>query len=339
MKPRYIPFAILASISLILIVLDSSCRSGSKSELKTAASPAAQPSPTPKPEPLIAYLNEGNLWVVKSDGSQKRVLAQSPEGEVIGDFIWSVDGTRIYFSIGLQLFEVVVESGNVANAGGLKTPIGVTLDRLELGRDGKTIVVHTIDADSAPRIFSLITDSNSSRELTVDEYAALVAFRTPVIRNIGDISVSPDGNRILFKSAVGTGEELFVAQSENGSRIQITNLSDLNGFEDSVQSEGGRRMLEAAWSRDGRYVIFTPMQSCSDSGLCYGHLFLTSAWGGVQLQLSSEMMIGVSQEWNSAGNLFVFDDGSKVVLTDTKGSQKTLTEGNHPKWQPVLDHE
>ncbi len=311
------------------------------------AATSPSPTPTPKPEAYIAYLYEGDLWVIQRNGANQRVVAAAPEGETIQDFVWAPDGSRIYFSIGLQIFEVILQTGNVASAGGLTASPGVSIDRLEMGRDGRTIVVQALDAYESPRLFAVAIGGNDSRELTVDEYGAIIGHRPPVIRNIGEMSVSPDGRRVLFKDIVETGEELFIADTETGARMKVSNLYDLSGFEESVESEGGRRLIEAAWSPDGRCVIFNPMQSCSETGLCYGRLFLVDAWQGAQLQLSVEMMVNLPGEWAGAwavepagervrdNKLLVYDDGSKIVVADTKGNPKALAEGHHPKWQPM----
>lgn len=299
------------------------------------AAPTPSVSPTPKPKPLIGYLDEGNLWTIQSDGMNKHLLAMAPEGVVIQDFVWSLDGSRIYFAIGLQFFEVVVQTGNVANAGELTGVPGIAVDRLEMGCDGKNIIVHAMDADTSVRILAFTIGQRGSRELTIDQYNAMALPRSTVVRSVAELSVSPDGKRVLFKGIVESGEELFVADLETGARMQVTDLYELSGFEDSVGTEGGRRVIEAAWSPDGRYIIFNPMQSCSETGLCYGRLFLVEAGGGVQLQLSIDMMVNVPNEWTSDGRMLVYDDGSKIVVTDTHGSPKALNEGNHPKWQPT----
>lgn len=283
----------------------------------------------------VGYLYEGDLWVIQSDGMGQRVVAAAPEGETIQDFVWAVDGGRLYFSIGLQLFEVVLQTGNVASAGELTAPPGVTVDHLEMGGDGKTIIIHALDADASARLFALVAGESGSREMTIDEYSAAIKQRPPVIRSVGEMSVSPDGQRVLFKDTIGTGEELFVADAETGARVKVTNLYDLSGFEESVETEGGRRVIEATWSPDGRYIIFNPMQSCSETGLCYGRLFLVDAWGGAQLQLSIEMMINVPNEWTPDNKLLVYDDGNRIVIADTNGNPKALAEGHHPKWQPL----
>src|SRR5262245_12028195 len=305
-------------------------------KIARSAAPAASPSPTPtpKPKPYIAYLYEGDLWAIRSDGTDQRVMAAAPEGETIQDFVWASDGSRLYFSIGLQIFEVILRNGNVASAGRLVSRPGISIDRLEMGRDDKTILVHGVDTDASARKFAVMIGGSDSREMTVDEYGSATKQRPAVIRGLGEMSVSPDGLRVVFKDVDGDGEELFIADVETGARIKVTNLYELSGFEESVETEGGRRLIEATWSPDGRFIIFNPMQSCSETGLCYGRLFLVDAWGGSQLQLSTEMMISLPVEWASDGELLVYDDGSKIVVADTNGNLRMLAGGNQPKWQP-----
>jgi Tol biopolymer transport system component len=307
------------------------------SHIARSASPPASPqaSPTPKPKPYIAYLREGDLWVIQSDGTNQRLVAAAPEGEAIQDFVWDPGGDRLYFSAGGRLIEVVLENGNLASAGELGAAQAGVIDNLEIARDGKTIIVRTLDANAAARLFALKIGEREARELTVDEYSSMIEPRPPIVRAIGEVSVSPDGRLMLFKEVAGTGEELFVADAETGARLKVTNLYELSGFEESVEVEGGRRVIGATWSPDSRYIIFNPMQSCSESGLCYGRLVLVEAWGGAQRQLSSEMMIDLPSEWSNDNNLLVYDDGSKIVVAGPDGNLKTLADGHHPRWRPA----
>lgn len=311
----------------------AACNSKPVAPTQAAASPA--PTPTPKPKPFVAYLKDGDLWAVRIDGTDEKVLAVAAEGQTIQDFVWAMDGSRVYYAAGLKFFEVVVATGNVASAGELTAPPGVTIDRIEMGVDGKTFVVTAVDADTMTRFYALTIGQQEARELAIDQFNALIPLRSPVIKTVGETSVSPDGNWLLFKDIVGAGEELFIASVETGARIQVTNLYQLGGFEESVATEGGRRLIEAAWSSDGRYIVFNPMQYCSEIGFCSGRLFLVEAFGGPQLQLSIDMTVSVPNGWTSDGNFLVYDDGSQVVVADTQGFPKALTEGHHPKWQPI----
>src|SRR5215471_14342913 len=122
-----------------------------------SAPPAASPpaGPTPKPKPYIAYLREGDLWVIQSDGTNQRLATAAPEGEAIQDFVWDAGGDRLYFSTGERLFEVILQTGNLASAGELTIPQGAAVDSLEMGRDGRTIIVRTLDANASARLFAL----------------------------------------------------------------------------------------------------------------------------------------------------------------------------------------
>ncbi|HEY6403557.1 MAG TPA: hypothetical protein VI479_19195 [Blastocatellia bacterium] len=272
--------------------------------------------------------------MIQSDWTNQRFVTAGPEGEAIQDFVWSLDGGRLYCSTGLRLFEVILQTGNLASAGELIVPPGVAIDSLEMARDGKTIIVRTLDANGPARLFAVMIGERGSRELTVDEYNSMIEPRPPIVRDMGALSVSPDGRLVLFKEVVGTGEELFVADVETGARVKVTSLYELSGFEQSVETEGGRKVIAATWSPDSRHIIFNPMQSCSDSGLCYGRLILVDAWGGAQRQLSSEMMVDLPTEWMAENYSLLYDDGARIVVADSYGELRTLAEGHHPKRRP-----
>jgi Tol biopolymer transport system component len=324
------------TLSACLLALSVwACSSWPHAARSAAPSASPQASPTPKPNPYIAYLREGDLWVIQSDGTNQRLVTAAPEGEAIEDFVWDADGERLYFSTGGRLTEVILENGALASAGELSVAQGAAIDNLEMGRDGKTLIVRTLDGAASSRLFAVTIGERDARELTIDEYNSMIKLRPPIVRAIGEVSVSPDGRQVLFKEVVGTGEELFVADAETGARVKVTNLYELGGFEESVEAEGGRRVIGATWSPDSRNIIFNPMQSCSESGLCYGRLVLVDAWGGAQRQLSSEMMIDLPGEWSNDNNLLVYDDGARIVVADARGNLRTLAEGHHPRWRPA----
>ncbi len=324
------------TISVCLLALSAlACSSWPHTARSAAPHAPPQATPTPKPKPYIAYLREGDLWVIQSDGANQRLVAAAPEGEAIEDFVWDPDGERLYFSTGGRLIEVILQNGALASAGEVSAAQGAAIDSLEMGRDGKTIIVRTLDGAASARLFAVTIGERESRELTVDEYNSMIEPRPPIVRAVGEMSVSPDGRLVLFKDVVGAGEDLFVADAETGARVKVTNLYELGGFEESVEAEGGRRVIGATWSPDSRYIIFNPMQSCSELGLCYGRLVLVDVWGSAQRQLSSEMMIDLPGEWSKDNNLLVYDDGSKIVVAGADGNLRTLAEGHHPRWQPT----
>ncbi len=295
---------------------------------------ATKPAARAREGPLLAYLFEGHVWTISTAGNDARTTIPAPAEGSIDEFIWSSDGNSLYFANGPRIFAVTVESGKRNEVGTLETPAGTTVEKLEPSKDPAKIIVHASDAYALPHVYSFSIEQKRTDELTIDQYSALAVSKPPVIRSLTDLSVSPDASRVLFVGTVGTNEELFVASLETGARLQITALGALDGFEESAEIEGGRRLLEAAWSPDGRHIIFTPVQSCSESGLCYGQLFVTDSWTGAQARLSQGMMVGLAASWDGEGRNLVFEDAGKIMITTTSGQTKFLAEGNRARWQP-----
>jgi Tol biopolymer transport system component len=322
---------LVGAVVALALVLQAACPIAKMRESPASASP----SPAPQTIPLIAYLHDGDLWVMGSNGESPRRLAAAPEGEAINEFVWSGDGQRIFYLVGLKLQSAAPSSGKTGPMTELSLPPGTAIDRLELARDGETLIAHCLDENAAPALFSLAKGGREVRELAVDQYEALAPARLVTIRRYGEMSVSPDQRQVLFKAPVGPDEELFVADIETGARRQLTELDKIEGFEQSAQ-EVGRRILEAAWSPDGRYVIFNPAQVCSETGLCYGKLYVVGAWGGSMTQLSREMMVTVPVEWKMSADALTYDDGSEILVSDVHGVTRRLAEGGSPRWQPAV---
>ncbi len=292
-------------------------------------------SPSPSRGPLVAYLFEGRVWIVSRNGADASPLNFVPAEGAIDEFLWSADGSGLYLAVGLHLYRVPFAGGKESEIGTVSAPEGTTLDRLQMSHQPGVIIVHTFDADASPHIYSFAIENRETRELTVDDYSALTPVQPPSVRGFSDFSVSRDLGRVLFKGTVGSSEQLFVADLEKGWRTQVTSIDELEGFEESAELEGGRRIIEAEWSPDGRFILFNPAQSCSDSGLCYGQLFLTDSWTGRQRRLSQGMMIGLEASWDKAGSDLLFEDAGKIMITSFAGEARRLAEGNRPKWQPV----
>lgn len=302
-------------------------------------SPSPDPSLT-KPKQQISYLRDGALWLMKEDGTENRQIVPAPEESSVANQIWAKDGKKIYFNIGLNVYAYVLQEQKIETLGALQLPEGISIDRVELGNDNKTLLFQTIDSSdvmsSVSRVYALSVTTPETRELSVDEYHALAPAQSTIVRNAGELSVSPDGRFVLFAEANEKDIQLFISDIETGNRHQITDLSSISDFEPAAMSDGGRRIIEATWSPDGHHVVFVPAQSCSEGGLCAGKMYLVDTWGGAQLQLALEMTANLAQEWNHEKNLLVYDDGGKILISDPLGQVKQLAEGNLPKWQPVV---
>lgn len=298
----------------------------------------ATTSPTPRPQPLVSYIKDGSLWAAREDGSEKRQLVAAPEDKAITHHVWSSDGSRVYFNVGNNLYAYRLREQKVEALAALPAPPTASVDRLEACRDPETLIVRTIDGNNvfgAPPKFYLYAAQTAPRELSVDEYRALVPSQPAVVHSVGEMSVSPDGRAVLFWEVGGTEEQLFVADIETGARLQVTELGLLDGFDPTAEGDGVRRLIEATWSPNGEYIIFIPAQSCSETGLCFGRMYIVSRWGGPPLQLTVDLATNLSADWNCAGTLLVYDDQGQVLVSDTHGQIKPIAEGNQPRWQPI----
>jgi Tol biopolymer transport system component len=311
---------------LLSVALCTACLSGSE---------ASAPDPALKPQtPLLAYLAEGQLSVIPSTGGQSRVVATAPDGEAINQFLWTPDGGGLHYVIGQRFHRVTLSEGRSEMVGEIAVPPGTSIDRLEPSRDAQEVIIHALDADATSKIYVYKPASRETRELSIDQYSAIAPPQSLSVRQFSDLSVSPDSERLLFKEAAGLNEQLFVGDLETGARLPLLDLMTIEGFEDSAQADGGRHLLEATWSPDGRYVLFLPAQSCSEAGLCYGRLFLIDVWGDRLQQLTGEMMVMLAAEWDPAGRQLVYEDGGQLKIAQLDGTIRTLAEGLHPKWQP-----
>src|SRR5262245_65175888 len=97
----------------LLALLVLACSSWPHTTRSAAPYATPQAAPTPKPKPYIAYLREGDLWAIQSDGANQRLVAAAPEGEAIDNFVWDADGERRYFSTGGRLIEVIRQNVNL----------------------------------------------------------------------------------------------------------------------------------------------------------------------------------------------------------------------------------
>ncbi|HYE73362.1 MAG TPA: hypothetical protein VEF04_08525 [Blastocatellia bacterium] len=312
---------------------------GSATTPASPSHPQAHGLTTPASRPLVSYLKDGSLWAARDDGSEKRQLIAAPEEKSITHHVWSHDGQRIYFNVGINLYAYRVKEQKVDPLSVLPALATETVDQLEIAREGDTVIVRTIDQNNVlgapPKLYAIDVAQNKARELTVDEYSTLTLARPAVVHAVNELSVSPDGKAILFWEVVGTEEQLFVSNAETGARCQLTELAQLDGFDPTASPDNVRRLIEATWSPDGQHIVFIPAQSCSETGICFGRMYLINRWGGPALQLAVDMTTNLSAEWNRTGTMLVYDDQGQILVSDIHGQIKPIAEGNQPRWQPI----
>lgn len=336
---RALPAAQYSNPLLPLLLITSLCalacnHSVHEAGLANTAKPDSSAAVAAKPTSRLAFLREGQLWTINEDGAEAKAIAPA-QGEMITEFIWSEDGERLLYISGTQVLSTALENGQTSTVGALNLPPEIVIDRMERSREPQMIIIQTTDEIGQIRLYSFSLERGETFELTVDDYNRLSLPQPPVIRQMTDLSVSPDATRMLYKRVVDLNEELFVGEVETGAREQLTETGALEGFEESAILDGTRRIIEAAWSPDGRYVIFNPAQSCSEAGFCYGRLYLVDAWSRAkQRRLTEEMMVGVVVDWAPDGERLAFEEAGQIMIADVDGNVRRLVEGSRPRWQP-----
>lgn len=194
----------------------------------------------------IAFNARSQLYVMQSDGSQLREIADNPTGLGTSP-TWSPDGTRIAFTSDRTLYAIRPDGSDQSTLGG----VSIDANGLSWSPDGHYIAYTLSEEDNTRNIWFVALDD-----------AAPFSCIFPG-RNVGDLAWSPDGKRIAFTSDMNSNED-----SNYASDIYIMN-SDGTGLV-RVTTAGA---IDPTWSPDGTRLAFVsnPNQK--------GDLFIVNADG------------------------------------------------------------
>lgn len=266
-------------------------------------------SPTAtSPNGVIAYVADGELWVVAPDGSNARPLVSDLPGEAL-DPSWSPDGGRLVFAVRS------LEDARSGPEAGETDLYLVTLDGSDLNRlttdgvssqpswspDGSEIAYTHTSSEGTTQIWIMEADGSNARPFT--------GCGGPECSGDSFPAWSPDGERIAFVRITAAGAVVPVS----------VNIWPVDGSTNQPNSSiwEAASVAELAWSPDGSEIAFA-------SDLDGPNLYVMDADTGDVRQLTREMVDPSGPAWSP--------DGSQIVLS-------ALRPGTHDATLYVMDRD
>src|SRR6266851_32827 len=215
----------------------------------------------------VAFLRAGKLWTMNPDGTDQKIVVNDVE---VIDYDWSPDSKWFVYarqdgSFASELYIIPSEPG--ASTTGSSQAHNIThyatyngnvswsgrRDRSLSATNGQKIAFVSQRHDNVGMyVMSLqkpaAASAPESREIDWDDIAERVERVAALPAEEG--AISPDGNRVAFRSAGSSGDDLWVASS-NGS--QLTRLT--TGSLRPQQIQWSQRLPDVIYFRDGHGQI------------------------------------------------------------------------------------
>lgn len=333
-----------ASTAGSIIISPSETPSLALSSTPGRESEASTPStytPTSPPvteESKIAFVSDGDIYVMNEDGTNWINLTEST---MVGDGwpSWSPDGTKIAFVSVRDLSPNIY----LRNADGSRemmlthnTKANVFVGgHTSWSPDGGRLVFDFCDTDVyvSCEIYLIRADGSDQIRLTNNQF------------HDGGPSWSPEGSRISFESNRDGNNEIYVMDIDGGHLIRLTN-NDASDYSSS-------------WSQDGKQIAYT---SCSSNESESCEIYVMNADGSQPIRLTDNNAWECCTTWSPGGKRIAFvsdqdaqlvdvqfgqvaHDGSDLyVMNATDGSNLTRltakSEANNtsPSWSPMPSH-
>jgi Tol biopolymer transport system component len=259
----------------------------------------------------IAFIRDGQLWVMKADGTGQRALTRDRAEKASP--AWSPDGRKVAYAY--DGGEVIRNAGTpqesaaypshifVINADGSRVQRLTRWERYtyeqksspEWSPDGRTVAFHVYD-DGDHWIFSVGADGSGQRKLTPPP--------PPPRFGLADDDAyawSPDGRKIAFTHINEVG--VYVMNRNGSGRHLLARIGAADRARDSAF-----RTRHVAWSPDGRRI------ACISDGV----LWVMNADGTRPRRLITDPVDNSSSE---AATLAWSPDGRKIAFTQRDGKE------------------
>ena len=208
----------------------------------------------------------------QADGEPKRLTSGM---RFINRPVWTPDGRELIFSAatetGMGLWRI--------EASGASAPRRLLLAGGDawfpsISRDGRRLVYERRTENSSIWRMGLGPRSRAAEEITSSTRIDALP------------SYSPDGTKIAFSSYRSGSLEIWMADADGSSPVQLTSL--------------GQYSVVPEWSPDGKQIVF---QSSGETG---NHLYVVGAEGGGLRRLAEDPDDAMQPSWSSDGRWIYF---------------------------------
>lgn len=181
----------------------------------------------------IAYVQNGELWKMRADGSAKQRLARGLSADIGTNVSWSPNGAKLVFDRNRDLWTV--------NANGLNLTRITKTPTFEMAPSWKPT--------GGMIAFEFMNPNNATFELRLIRPNGVNQTPIPNTKFGAEPDWAPGGNRLVYSNQ----GDLFTI-NPNGS-----------GQQPFVNTSGQRLAVDAAWSPDGKQIAYALLVNEDDT--------------------------------------------------------------------------
>ncbi|MFL5565379.1 MAG: hypothetical protein ACJ77J_09810, partial [Gemmatimonadaceae bacterium] len=260
----------------------------------------------------IAYVNEGELRIVDSDGAETRAITT---GRGALSPAWSPTGETVVFTVlgntGTQVQELDVRTGRIRRISQIRAGLNIT----PVYQPGGRAILYAQGTGNGTDLVLAELDSGRPRRISIGRGSDNTSP-----------SYSPDGRQIAFISGRSGSPQVYIMDAD-GSNVQL-----LTPYQPGVRSY----RASPDWSPDGRAVAYEQQNGNFQ-------IWMIDLRDRVPKQLTSEAE-NEDPSWAPDGRHIVFTSsrsGTKQlwVLDTETGRARQLTHSKGARlaaWSPIL---